>query len=129
MYAGSELPLEYDADMPVLVSEIVQWQKEFRCFILNRKLQTFSVYLRNGELQEDSGFVSSADEELQLQAFLDKLLADSEVDLPHAVVIDVGLIEGRGWACVELNAAWGAGIYGCDPALVLPVLEKAVAKV
>lgn len=129
VYAGNELPVEYDADMPVLVSEIVQWQKEFRCFVLNRTLQTFSVYLRNGELQEDSGFVSSADEELQLQSFLDKLLADSEVDLPHAVVIDVGLIEGRGWACVELNAAWGAGIYGCDPALVLPVLEKAVAKV
>jgi hypothetical protein len=26
------------------------------------------------------------------------------------VVIDVGVIPGRGWAAVELNACWGSGI-------------------
>jgi hypothetical protein len=53
------------------------------------------------------------------------VLADQEVALPVAVVLDVGLIAGKGWAVVEANAAWGSGIYGCDPAAVLPVLRRA----
>ncbi|WP_369334897.1 hypothetical protein [Tahibacter harae] len=44
-------------------------------------------------------------------ANLERLLADERVDLPEAVVVDVGRIQGRGWACVELNAAWGAGLF------------------
>jgi hypothetical protein len=51
--------------------------------------------------------------------------ADKDVALPPAVVLDVGLIAGRGWAVVEPNAAWGSGVYGCDPAAVLPVLRRA----
>jgi ATP-grasp domain, R2K clade family 2 len=43
----------------------------------------------------------------------------------RAVALDVGIIRGRGWAVVELNSAWGAGIYGCDPARVLEVLQAA----
>lgn len=34
-------------------------------------------------------------------------------------------MEGRGWAVVEQNAAWGSGIYGCDPEEVLEVLRFA----
>ncbi|WP_156910681.1 DUF4343 domain-containing protein [Nocardia mangyaensis] len=39
--------------------------------------------------------------------------------------MDVGLIEGRGWAVVEANCAFGAGMYGCDPVRVLEVLARA----
>jgi hypothetical protein len=39
--------------------------------------------------------------------------------------MDVGVIRGRNWAVIELNAAWGAGLYGCDPAVVLEVLRHA----
>jgi hypothetical protein len=35
------------------------------------------------------------------------------------------VIAGRGWAVVEQNSAWGAGIYGCDPEKVLAVLRHA----
>jgi hypothetical protein len=41
------------------------------------------------------------------------------------LVNHVGLITGRGWAIVEGNAAWGSGLYGCDPASVLPVVRRA----
>lgn len=37
----------------------------------------------------------------------------------------MGRIDGRGWAVVEANAAWGAGLYGCDPEEVLKVLARA----
>ena len=125
VYHGAELPAEYEDDMPVLVSEVVTWEKEFRCFILDRSLRTYSVYSRNGELQRDAGFHSTPDEDAQMQDFMARLLADPAVDLPAATVVDVGVIAGLGWACVEQNAAWGAGIYGCDPAQVLAVLQHA----
>ena len=128
VYTGPQLPNEYPDEMPVLVSEVVIWEKEFRCFILNRELRTYSLYSRFGELQREAEFVSTLEEDKQVESFLSKLLADPQVDLPKATVVDVGFIQGKGWACVEQNAAWGAGIYGCSPSAVLEVLQHAAAK-
>jgi len=54
-----------------------------------------------------------------------RLLAERSVALPPAFVVDVGLVEGRGWAVVEFNPAWCSGLLGADPAAVLGVLERA----
>ncbi|WP_187363092.1 hypothetical protein [Massilia aquatica] len=48
--------------------------------------------------------------------------------MPAATVVDAGAIASLGWACVEQNAAWGAGLYGCNPARVLAVLQRASIK-
>lgn len=128
VYTGASLPVEYDDDMPVLVSDVVQWEKEFRCFILQRQLVTYSIYSRFGEVQRDNEFASSADEDHALLVFINTLLADERVDLPAACVVDAGMLSNGAWACVEQNAAWGAGIYGCDPARVLDVLRHASIK-
>jgi hypothetical protein len=125
VYAPDALPDGYDEAMPVLVSDIVRWACEFRCFIRDRRLVASSIYSRDGELQKDNGFASTAGELSEVHAFLATLLDDARVDLPVATVVDVGLIEGSGWAAVEQNAAWGAGIYGCDPDAVLDVLHAA----
>ena len=129
VYQGASLPTDYADDMPVLVSEVVRWDMEFRCFVLDRRLCTYSLYSRYGELQRDDGFKSAEAEDRELEAFLAALFADPRIDLPRAVVVDVGRIEGAGWACVELNAAWGAGIYGCDPKAALRVIGQASVKV
>jgi hypothetical protein len=125
VYRGADLPAGYAEDMPVLVSEVVQWEMEFRCFVLDRRLCTYSLYSRHGELQRDAGFNSDEAEDRELEAFVGALLADPRVELPRAIVVDAGYITGAGWACVELNAAWGAGIYGCDPTAALRVIEQA----
>jgi ATP-grasp domain, R2K clade family 2 len=125
VYRGSDLPVEYPDDMPVLVAEVVVWEKEFRCFILDREPRALSVYLRGGELQRGNDFAQSAEEEAEALAFVRGVLSDGRVDLPRAAVLDVGVISGRGWAVVEQNAAWGSGIYGCDPKRVLEVLRAA----
>jgi hypothetical protein len=126
VYLGSDLSRDYPDEAPVLVSEVVKWSVEFRCFILDRQVQTFSVYLRDGQLQREAGFPHSDQEEAELRGFVSKLLEDERVELPRATVVDVGIIDGRGWAVVEQNAAWGSGIYGCDPERVLSVLQYAV---
>lgn len=124
VYQSGELPTEFPADMPVLVSEIVTWEKEFRCFLLDRQWRTFSVYLRHGELAKDDDYASTDDEQAEMRQFVESILADDRVPLPRAVVMDVGVIANRGWAVVELNAAWGSGLYGCDPQEVLHVLRQ-----
>ena len=128
VYSATDLPTDYSADTPVLVSEIVEWDKEFRCFILNRCLKTFSVYLRNGELQSENNFTHTKEEEFEVRNFIQTILSDNRVEIPSATVIDVGVIKGRGWAVVEQNAAWGAGLYGCNPTQVLQVLRYAVVR-
>jgi len=125
VYLGHELPQGYDEAMLVLVSEVVDWTCEFRCFVLDRQLRTYSLYSRRGELARDTGFASSDAEDAGMIEFVERLLADPRVDLPRSTVIDVGLIAGCGWACVEQNAAWGAGLYGCDPTRALEVLRYA----
>jgi hypothetical protein len=62
------------------------------------------------------------------KGLVDHLLADMSVDLPVALVLDAGVIRGRGPAVVEANEASGAGIYGCDPRDVLEVLRAATMR-
>jgi ATP-grasp domain, R2K clade family 2 len=110
VYLGNELSADFPDEMPVLVSEIVEWESEFRCFLLDRELRTFSVYLRNGELQREYGFAHTDQEAKEVRVFVDELMTDSRIDFPKATVLDVGLIRGQGWAAVEQNAAWGSGL-------------------
>ncbi len=126
--SGGDLPGDYDDSMTVLVAEPVEFEVEYRCFVLDREARTMSPYLRYGRLARLDDF-SALDEESHAAAdLLRRLLADRLVEVPRAVVIDVGTIAGRGWAIVEANGAWGSGIYGCDPDEVLEVIRHAVEK-
>jgi hypothetical protein len=116
-----------DPEMPVLVAEPVEWVTEYRCFVREKKLTAFSPYIHfgrpswkpwghGGELAQLPGGVADV---------CQRLFADKAVTLPPAFVVDVGLIDERGWAVVEFNPVWSAGLLGADPAAVLPVLARA----
>jgi hypothetical protein len=126
--SGSELPAEFDSAMSVLVAEPVEWEDEYRCFLLDGQVRAASPYLRRGRLAESEGFIATADELAAASTFAESVAADPNVTLPRAVVLDVGRITGRGWAVVEANGAWGSGIYGCDPDAVLDVIRHAVIR-
>jgi hypothetical protein len=129
---GSALPdvQTLPDDLPVLVQEPVEWELELRCFVLDRLVVAISPYLRHGQLAQAEDGTWPADEaELRAaEAFATTVLADSSLPTPPAVVLDVGRIAGGGWAVIETNAAWAAGLYGCDPAAVLPVLRRATVR-
>ncbi|MBI5930944.1 MAG: ATP-grasp domain-containing protein [Chloroflexi bacterium] len=116
---GAELPsAEYFEDAtPTLVSEVVEWEIEFRGFVAERALQTYAPYLRNGELlkSEDEGWVTNVPEQGDALAFFERILADERVMVPPGIVLDIGKIRGKGWAVIEANPAWGSGIYGNNP--------------
>ena len=101
------------------------WWEGSRCFVLDRQIRTISVYLRGGELQCERDFAASESELAEVESFVGKILADDRIPLTRTAVPDVGVIAERGWAVVEQNAAWGSGIYGCDPVQVLEVLRYA----
>ena len=126
--AGADLPAPgaLPEDLPVLVQEVVQWRVEYRCFVMDRTVATASVYWRHGALAQTADGTWAEDESELGEAieFCQRVLADPEVSVPDAAVIDVGVIENRGWAVVECNAPWASGIYGCDPVDVLRVLRR-----
>ena len=127
--SGVALPSEdvLPGTLPVLIAEPVTWGAEFRCFVLEGRVVTSSIYSRDGELAqtEDGAWPAEPEETNAALKFAATVLADVSTPLPPAVVLDVGVIEGRGWAVVEANPAWGSGIYGCAPAAVLNVCRRA----
>ena len=54
--SGQDLPSSefYPDDYEVIVSEPVVWEVEYRCFVMERKLITMSIYYRHGELAKSS---------------------------------------------------------------------------
>lgn len=122
------LPSDYEPSTPILASDPVGWGLEVRCFCLDGKVRTASPYLRNGELSTQHGFSASSTELADAIHLAECVLADSQVTTPRAIVLDVGFMNEESWAVIEANAAWGSGIYGCDPDEVLNVVQYATEK-
>ena len=111
---------------PILISEPVEWEIEFRCFVCDRHCVTLSIYERNGEFARasDGSWPADQNELAEAQSFINSVLADSQVAVPPSTVIDIGRIQGKGWAVIEANPSWGAGIYGCKPREVLYTIAR-----
>lgn len=122
---GSLVDPDYalDDDELVHVSEVVSFDLEVRLFVANRRVRTYSAYLRDGALARDAAgeWPISDEEAKQAMRFANALLGDPHVDLPEAVVIDIGRTKDRGFCVVEANPCWTSGLCGCDPRAVLDV--------
>lgn len=113
--------------MPVLVSEPVSWENEYRTVVLERRVIGFSPYIRGGWLARNAAghWPITAEEAEAVLTFCQRFLADRRIELPPAFVLDVGTVTGRGWAVVELNPVWCSGLLGCKLAAILPALHRA----
>jgi hypothetical protein len=112
---------------PMLVSEPVTWELEARCFLLERCVVATTLYARHGSPAAPPAldWPCSPAESAGIATCMAALLADEQVVLPPAIVVDVGRMAGRGWAVVEANAAYASGLYGADPNAVLDVVRRA----
>lgn len=118
---------EVNADCPVLIAEPVDWSAEFRCFIVDRKIVAWSPYVSFGRpnWKPFSRGTISDQPPPSVAAFCNRLFSRPEILIPPAFVMDIGLIDDRGWAVVEFNPAWCSGVLGADPAKVIAVLDRA----
>lgn len=115
---GMDVPVRYiDPDCPILLSEIVEFVAEVRLVILDRQVLTGAYYRL---------VIDKDPEELVAEAieWVKPLLALENLNLPSAVVVDVGIIEGRGWAVVEANQLYSSGLY--DGMVLDKVLDAVV---
>jgi hypothetical protein len=121
--SGAALPGDevVSGTTPVLLSEPVHWEVEWRLFVCKGKVVTRSPYFRKGKLD----LVARPEELSELRSFTKALLLEIESLLPPVAVLDIGKIEGKGWAVVEANPAWASGLYGCDPKQTLIALSLA----
>ena len=99
-----------DTDTLLLTSEVVTLQAEVRAFVLNGKVLDAALYEGDADLADAMAFLKQV---------------ATQAALPNTCVIDVGYVAGWGWAVIEANAAWGAGLNGCDAGKVLMAIEGA----
>ncbi len=113
-------------DCPVLIAEPVELLAEYRCFILNRRLATWSPYLSFGRPLAHHRNATSSMPPSPVLWVCEQLFTLAK--LPPAFVVDVGLIEDRGWAIVEFNPVWCSGLLSASAEQVLPALERCSRK-
>jgi hypothetical protein len=96
-----------------------------RCFVLNNEIKTYSSYWRNNTF--NTNLLSETEEKDMFEFFNDFIKQYSET-LPKAIVLDFGIIKGKGWALIEANPAWCSGLYACDAKKALEVIVKSCIK-
>jgi len=97
-------------DTAILVSEVVTFSAEARCFIQDGRVLDCAMYEGDG----DTTAAANAARDIV-----------AAINCPRAFVLDIGFIADRGWAVIEFNAAWGAGLNGCDPHSVMLAIASA----
>jgi hypothetical protein len=126
---GTDLPPDgrFSDALPVLISDPVDWEVEYRCFVLGGSVLTLSPYWRHGILARtpDGRWPCDPSEAQEASDFARTVLESEKVMAPPALVLDIGRIAGRGWAIVEANPAWASALYGCPPGQVLSVVARA----
>src|SRR5262249_47697373 len=92
-------PKGIDATHPVLLSEPVEWSAEYRCFINEGEIAAWSPYISFGRpAWKPFGKATLASETPgNLKSFCKRLFSRSGLLFPPAFVMDIGLIDDRGW--------------------------------
>jgi ATP-grasp domain, R2K clade family 2 len=131
VYAPGELITHetIQGDTPTLVSDVVEWDLEYRTFV-DKRVRTWSNYMFFEHVADPKMWNMVPMEEERLpHDFVNDVLHDMEfhdmgglITVPS--VIDVGRIKGKGWAIIETNPAWASGLYGCDALQALKVMEQ-----
>lgn len=114
-----------DPQITIFTSEVVEWELEVRCFVLNNEIKTYSSYWRNDGFDTNS---LSKTEQKDLFEFFNRFITQYAETLPKAIVLDFGIIKGKGWALIEANPAWCSGLYACDAEKVIEVIVKSCIK-
>lgn len=117
-------------DTPTLVSDVVNFDLEYRCFVSSLAVYTWSNYVCHEHIADPKyWYMVPADMILHPNECVQNLIAQHPELGTVPSVIDIGRIPGVGWSIIETNPCWASGLYGCDPTSALLVMAKAVEKI
>ena len=108
---------------PILVSEIVHFEREYRFFVAHGEIRTGSVYWQDDQVpQVETGYEGAGDPFWPEARTFAQEVCGAHDFLPASYVVDVGRLDSGQWAVTEFNPVWASGIYGCSPLAVLDCL-------
>lgn len=114
-----KLPIDnIDKDLLICVQDVIDFQFEYRCFILNRQLMDISIYPQTHTPHPQTEAIE----------YISKVLEDEKVVIPASLVIDVGLTDKGQWLIVEANPSFASGMYDCDAQKVFETIIAACIK-
>lgn len=133
VYAPGELITHevVSLDTPTLVSDVVEFDLEYRTFTNGKKVYTWSNYVCYEHIADPKywDMIPHGNDRFPHDIVNDVLhhlkFHDTGVTTVPSV-IDVGRIPGKGYAIIETNQCWASGLYGCDPMAALKVMAEAV---
>lgn len=109
---------------PVLVSTNCKWKVKYRYIIANNRIVTSCCYLVDTVFNEPVIWQMKYNEnDTTADEFIKTLL--NHVNCAPGCVVDVGIIEGAGWAICGTYPIWSSELYGCDPKGFLEALFAA----
>ena len=124
---GAELPGQdrVDGATPVLVQGVLRLRVEYRFWCLSGAVLTGSRYAVDGG---PAPHALGGGEAASARAYAQEALSATRETLPDATVLDVGVDDEGRWVVVEVNAAWGSGLYASDEHAALPVVRASVLR-
>ena len=108
------------ATVLLVADDYLDCDSEYRAYTVGRDVVACSPYLVEGESWSRELVLHRASFHDDAARFVADLLAAlSDGDVPPACVLDVARLPSGELRLLEVNTAWGAGLYGCDPDGVL----------
>lgn len=110
----------------IYVSEVVNFVDEVRCFVLDGKVLTSSLYRINGQVWDLTGLppdeinYDNRVNNTPIPQYVAEIC--NKCNLPRGVVIDFGRLENGDWSLIEFNEAYASGLYYCDPYLAFEAI-------
>jgi len=117
---GSSISGSSKADDMIYISEIMRFTHEVRCFVIDGKIQTSSLYRIDGnvwdktDLKPEKINFDDRIDDTPIPGMVKAIHKKCGTELPSGIVMDFGYNSDREWALIEFNEAWASGLYYCD---------------
>jgi hypothetical protein len=127
--SGKDLPSRSTLDnVPTLVSDVMKFTSEYRCFVKNRSVISACCYwfkkfgMTEAAVNKSENYLNNNEVIIE---FVNKMLKDERVECAPSAVIDVGRFKKDTYTVIKTNPAWTSGIYGCEMVAALDAIKSA----
>ena len=108
-------------DEKIVVSQVVDIDKELRLVIADKKVIDGSVYKAGNHLWMSN--LNDQDDKDEIIAFAEKVLNDNPPPLPPYHVLDIAVHPDKSMTVMEVGCFCCCGLYDCDRRKIVPIIS------